>query len=343
LPAVRVELNPLSLAKYRIGLEDIRAALAAANANSPKGVIEEGDRRFQIYTNDSASRAADYKQLLIAYRNGAAVRLTDVGEVHDSVENQRTAALSNGEPAVLIFIWRRSDANIFDTVNRVKAVLPQLKALILSAIDTELAMDRTSTISTSLHDIQLTLLLTIGLVILVVFLFLRNLRAALIPSVVVPVSLLGTFGVMFLLGYSLDNLSLMALTVATGFIVDDAIVVLENITRHIEVDVMRVEAPMQGAREVSFTVLSMTISLIAVFVPILFVGGIIGGLFREFAVTLSVAILISLIVSLTTTPMMCARLLVGRHGNKQEQSYRSARRFFQSTLGLYERMLRQAL
>src|SRR6266567_6922294 len=231
-PAVRVELNPLALFKYGIGLEDVRAALASANAHSPKGALEDGDRRYQIYTNDQANRAADYRPLVIAYRDGAAVRLTDVGEVRDSVENVRNQGLSNGKPAVLVFLYRQPGANIIETVDRVKAVLPQLEASIPSAINVDLTMDRTTTIKSSLHDVQRTLLIAIGLVILVVFLFLRNLRATLIPTVAVPVSLIGTFGAMYLLSYSLDNLSLMALTVSTGFVVDDAIVVLENVTRH---------------------------------------------------------------------------------------------------------------
>jgi multidrug efflux pump len=343
LPAVRVELNPLALFKYGIGLEDVRAALASANAHSPKGALEDGDRRFQIYTNDQANRAADYRPLVIAYRDGAPVRLTDVGEVRDSVENVRNQGLSNGKPAVLVFLYRQPGANIIETVDRVKAVLPQLEASIPSAINVDLTMDRTTTIKSSLHDVQRTLLIAIGLVILVVFLFLRNLRATLIPTVAVPVSLIGTFGAMFLLGYSLDNLSLMALTVSTGFVVDDAIVVLENVTRHIEAGMPRMQAALQGAGEVGFTVLSMSLSLIAVFVPILLMGGIIGRLFREFAMTLSVAIMISLVVSLTTTPMMCAYLLADRRHGTHGRLYRVGERSFEAMLTLYERTLRRAL
>ncbi len=234
LPAVRVELNPLALFKYGIGLEDVRAALASANAHSPKGAIEDGDQRFQIYTNDQANRAADYRPLVIAYRDGSPVRLTDVAEVRDSVENLRNQGLANGKPAVLVFLYKQPGANIIDTVDRVKAILPQLEASIPTAIDVELTLDRTITIRTSLHDVERTLIIAVCLVVLVVFAFLRNVRATLIPSVAVPVSLIGTFGVMYLLGYSLDNLSLMALTISTGFVVDDAIVVLENVTRHIE-------------------------------------------------------------------------------------------------------------
>ncbi len=343
LPAVRVELNPLTLFKYGIGLEDVRAALASANAHSPKGAIEDGDRRYQLYTNDQAMRAEDYRPLVIAYRDGNAVHLTDVGQVRDSVENLRNQGLSNGKPAVLVILYRQPGANIIDTVDRVKAILPQLRASIPSAIDVSLMMDRTTTIRTSLHDVERALMIAVGLVILVVFLFLRDARATLIPSVAVPVSLIGTCGAMYLLGYSLDNLSLMALTVSTGFVVDDAIVVLENITRHLEAGMTRMAAALRGAREVGFTVLSMSLSLIAVFVPILLMGGIMGRLFREFAVTLSVAILISLVVSLTTTPMMCAHLLKARRAGEGGRFYRAGERAFNAVLSLYDRSLRWAL
>jgi multidrug efflux pump len=343
LPAVRVELNPLALFKYGIGLEDVRAALAAANAHSPKGAVEDGERRFQIYTNDQANRAADYRPLVIAYRNGSPVRLTDVGQVRDSVENLRNQGLSNGKPAVLVFLYRQPGANIIETVDRVKAVLPQLEASIPSAIRVDLTMDRTKSINTSLHDVQRTLLIAVALVVLVVFLFLRDFRATLIPSVAVPVSLIGTFGAMYLLGYSLDNLSLMALTISTGFVVDDAIVVLENITRHIEAGMPRMQAALRGAREVGFTVLSMSVSLVAVFVPILLMGGVVGRLFREFAMTLSVAIMISLVISLTTTPMMCAYLLSDRREEAHGRIYRFGERAFDAVLGAYERSLRRAL
>jgi multidrug efflux pump len=343
LPAVRVELNPSALFKYGIGLEDVRAALSSANAHSPKGALEDGDRRYQIYTNDQASHAADYKPLIVAYRNGNPVRLPDVAEVLDSVENLRNQGLSNGKPAVLVILYRQPGANIIDTVDRVKAILPQLQASIPHAIDVQLTMDRTTTIRASLHDVESALLIATILVILVVFAFLRDGRAILIPSVAVPVSLIGTFGAMYLLGYSLDNLSLMALTVSTGFVVDDAIVVLENITRHIEAGMTRMEAALKGAGEVGFTVLSMSLSLIAVFTPILLMGGIVGRLFREFAMTLSVAILISLIISLTTTPMMCAHLLSDRRKSRHGRLYRGAERTFDAVLGAYDRSLRQAL
>jgi multidrug efflux pump len=343
LPAVRVELNPLAMFKYGIGLEDVRAALASANAHSPKGAVEDGDRLFQIYTNDQANYAKDYKPLVVAYRNGAPVRLTDVGEVKDSVENIRNQGLSNGKPAVLVFLYKQPGANIIDTVDRVKAILPQLEASIPSAINVDLTLDRTITIRTSLHDVERTLIIAIILVVLVVFAFLRNVRATLIPSVAVPVSLIGTFGVMYLVGYSLDNLSLMALTISTGFVVDDAIVVLENVTRHIESGKTRMQAALQGAGEVGFTVLSMSLSLIAVFAPILLMGGIVGRLFREFAMTLSVAIMISLGVSLTTTPMMCAYLLANPRDHKPGRLYRTSERVFETILGLYDRSLRRAL
>jgi multidrug efflux pump len=343
LPAVRVELNPLALFKYGIGLEDVRAALAAANAHSPKGAIEDGDRRLQIYTNDKANHAEDYRPLVIAYRHGAAVRLSDVAEVEDSVENVRNIGLANGKPAVVVILRRQPGANIVDTVERVKAVLPQLEASIPRAIDVELILDRTTTIRSSLHEVERTLVFAVCLVVLVVFAFLRSLRAALIPSIAVPVSLIGTFGVMYLLGYSLDNLSLMALTISTGFVVDDAIVVLENVTRHIEAGMPRMRAALQGAREVAFTVLSMTLALVAVFVPILLMGGIEGRQFREFAVTLSVAITISLAVSLTTTPMMCAYLMAHPQEDGHGRLYRIAERAFAAIVDVYDRSLRRAL
>jgi multidrug efflux pump len=342
LPAVRVELIPQALYKYGIGLEDVRAALASANAHSPKGGIDVGDRRYQIYANDQANKADDYKSLIVAYRNGAAVKLTDVGEVVDSVENLRNAGLANGKPAVLIILYRQPNANIISTVDSVKALMPQLRASISPAIDVGLAVDRSTTIRNSLHDVERTLLLAVFLVIIVVFAFLRNLRATFIPVVAVSVSLVATFGAMYLIGYSLDNLSLMALTVATGFVVDDAIVVLENVTRYIERGMTPLEAALKGANEVGFTVLSMSISLIAVFIPILLMGGIVGRLFREFAMTISISILISLAVSLSTTPMMCAVLLrreTGEHG----RLYRASERFFETMLDLYRRSLTSAL
>jgi multidrug efflux pump len=309
LPAVRVELNPTALFKYGIGLEDVRAALASANANTPKGSVEANGLHYQIYTNDQASHAADYRPLVIAYRNGAAVKLSDIAEVDDSVENLRNLGLSNGKPAVIVILFRQPGANIIDTVDSVKAAIPQLMAAMPSDVDMQITIDRTITIRASLSDTERTLLLSVGLVTIVVFLFLRSLRATLIPAVAVPLSIIGTFGVMYLLGYSLDNLSLMALTVATGFVVDDAIVVLENISRHIEDGMPRRQAALVGAQEVGFTVVSISLSLIAVFLPILLLGGLVGRLFREFAVTLSVAVLVSMFISLTTTPMLCSLFL----------------------------------
>jgi multidrug efflux pump len=343
LPAVRVELNPNALQKYSIGLEDVRAALSAANSHSPKGDIEADGKHYQIYDNDQASRADQYHSLIIAYRNGAAVSLQDVGEVTDSVEDLRNAGLANGKPAVLIIIYRQPNANIVGTVDRVMGQLPELRASISPAIDITPAVDRSVTIRASLAEVERTLVLAGVLVVLVVFFFLRSGRATLVPGIAVPVSLIGTFGVMYLLGYSLDNLSLMALTVATGFVVDDAIVMLENISRHIEAGMSPLQAALKGAAEVSFTVISMSISLIAVFIPILLMGGIVGRLFREFAVTLSVAILVSLAVSLATTPMMCALLLKPAKNERHGRLYRWSERFFIGLQRGYDRSLSWAL
>ena len=329
LPAVRVELNPQALYNYGVGLEDVRAALASANANSPKGTIDDGSRRFQIYTNDQANVAADYTPLVIAYRNGAAVRLSDVAEVKDSVQDNRNLGMSDGQPSVLVILYRQPNANIIETVDAVKAELPHLQAAMPADMNVNVAIDRSTTIRASLHDTEVTLVLAVLLVTVVVFLFLRSVSATLIPSVAVPISIFGTFGAMYLLGYSLDILSLMALTIATGFVVDDAIVVLENISRHMEDGMPRLQAAFRGAREVGFTVLSISLSLIAVFIPILLMGGILGRLFREFTVTLSIAILVSLAISLTTTPMLCALFL------KTRPAEQTARR-----PGLFERIRR---
>ncbi len=339
LPAVRVELNPQTLNKYGIGLEDVRLALAAANANRPKGSLEEGDRHWQIYANDQAKTAAEYLPLVIAYRNGAAVRLSDVAEVVDSVQDLRNAGSANGKRSVLVVINRQPNANIIETVDRVTALLPSLRASIPSAINLDLMMERTTTIRASLRDVERTLLISVTLVILVVFVFLRNWRATLIPTMAVPVSLIATFGVMYLAGYSLDNLSLMALIIATGFVVDDAIVVLENVSRHLEAGMAPREAALQGAREVGFTVLSMSLSLIAVFIPILLMGGIIGRYFREFAVVLSTAILVSLVLSLTTTPMMCSRLLRPERETGHGRLYALSERGFAAVRDGYGRSL----
>ncbi|MBV9971671.1 MAG: efflux RND transporter permease subunit, partial [Xanthobacteraceae bacterium] len=343
LPAVRVELNPDALYKYKIGLEDVRAALASANAHSPKGAIEVGDRHYQIYDNDQATTSDEYKPLIIAYRNGAPVRLTEVGEVLDGVENIRNAGLANGKPSVLVIIYRSPGANIIATVDRIYALLPELRASISPAIDLAPAVDRSTTIRSSLSEVERTLMLSVVLVVLVVFVFLRSGRATLVPSVAVPVSLIGTFAAMYLMNYSLDNLSLMALTVATGFVVDDAIVVLENISRHIEAGMSRMEAAIRGSGEVAFTVMSMSISLIAVFIPILLMGGIVGRLFREFAMVLSISIMISLAVSLSTTPMMCALLLRRTPHGHQGRFHRVSEGVFAFMLRGYDRTLTWAL
>jgi multidrug efflux pump len=343
LPAVRVELNPGALFRYGVGLEDVRAALASANANSPKGAIEDADFHYQIYANDQASHADQYRGLVIAYRNNAAVLLSDVAEVVDSVEDLRNAGLSNGKPSVALVLWRQPGANIIEAVDGVKAELPRLAAALPGDVDLAVVVDRSITIRGSLADTERTLITAVALVILVVFVFLRNARAAAIPSVAVPVSILGSFGVMYLLGYSLDNLSLMALTISTGFVVDDAIVVLENVTRHIEAGATRVQAAILGAREVGFTVISISLSLIAVFLPLLLMGSIVGRLFREFAVTLSVAVLISLVVSLTTTPMMCALVLPPRVILSHGALYRFTERGFAAMLAFYRMTLAMAL
>ena len=309
LPAVRVEINPTQLNNAGLSLEDVRTMLGQQNAIMPKGQLSDERTTLDILANDQLFKAKDYQPLIVTYRNGAPVRLSDIASVRDSVENIRAAGYLNGKPAVLLIILRQPGANIVDTVDRVKAALPSLKASIPAGINTPVVLDRTTTIRASLLEIERTLIIAILLVVLVVFAFLRNGRATLIPAVVVPTSLIGTFGVMYLLGYSLDNLSLMALTIATGFVVDDAIVVMENVSRYLERGMRPTEAALKGAREVGFTVLSISISLVAVFTPILLMGGIVGRLFREFAVTLSTAILVSLVISLTTTPMLCAQLL----------------------------------
>jgi multidrug efflux pump len=339
LPAVRVEINPTILNKYGIGFEDVRMALAAANANRPKGSVEDGDRHWQIAANDQAKTAAEYIPLIVSYRNGAAVRLTDVADVVDSVQDLRNAGSSDGKRSVLVIINRQPNANIIETVDSVMALLPSLRASIPSAITVMPVQERTTTIRASLRDVERTLVISVGLVILVVFLFLRNGRATLIPSVAVPVSLTGTFAVMYLCGFSVNNFTLMALTVATGFVVDDAIVVLENTSRHIEKGMPPFKAALQGASEVGFTVLSMSLSLIAVFIPILLMGGIVGRLFREFAITLSVAILVSLVISLTTTPMMCARLLRPAVERKPGRIGRMSERMFASLVAGYRKSL----
>jgi multidrug efflux pump len=343
LPAVRVEVNPLALSKYGIGLQDVSAAISNANANAPKGAIESDRLRYQIYTNDNARDAQPYRDLVIANRNGSIVRLGDVATVSDmqdgATENIRTYGLYNGKPAVSVIIFQQPGANIVEMVDAIKAELPLLKASIDPKIDLVVTFDRSVTIRGSLHQVEQTLLLAVAMVILVVYIFLNSSRAALIPAVVVPVSLIGTFGAMYLLDYTIDNFSLMALTIATGFVVDDAIVVMENTSRHIEAGMERLQAALLGAREVGFTVVSMSLSLVAVFIPFMLAGGLIGKLFREFTVTLSVSILISLVISLTTTPMMCARLLgrnadrkPSRFGQAFERGFSALRRDYEKTL-----------
>ena len=343
LPAVRVELNPDVVNKYGISMDSIRATLSAANANVPKGELSDARTAVTLFTTDQLLKASQYKPLIVAYHDGAPVRVSDLGDVRDSVEDVRNAGLANGKPAVLLIIFRQPGANIIDTVDRCYAVLPQLQASIPPAMHLEIMVDRTTTIRASIKDVERTLVISIFLVILVVFIFLRNPLATLIPSVVVPLSLVGTFGVMYLLNYSLDNLSLMALTISTGFVVDDAIVVIENISRYLEKGMAPFEAALTGSSEIGFTVLSMSISLVAVFIPILMMGGIVGRLFREFAVTLSVAIGVSMVVSLTATPMMCARFLKHDVKEKHGDLYKKSERFFQWMLDTYAAALQKVL
>jgi len=354
LPAVRVQVNPLQLDRYGIGLEQVRLAIAGANANRPKGSVSDGQRHWQIGANDQSRDVADYVPLVVSYRNGAAVRLSDVADVRESVEDERNAGSSNGKPSVLLVVYRQPGANIIETVDRMYELMPALRASAPAAIDMQVVLDRTPTIRASLHEIERTLVISVALVVMVVFLFLRSAAATLVPAVAVPASLIGTFGVMYLAGYSLDNLSLMALTIATGFVVDDAIVVLENIARRREAGEPPIAAAIAGAREVGFTVVAISLSLIAVFIPILAMGGVVGRLFREFAVVLSVAILISLLVSLTTTPMLCARFLggprsgagagsAGGTGPAEGPLARLARRSLESVVDGYSRSVGWAL
>ena len=343
LPAVRVDLNPTVLNNYGIGLDQVRSALSSANANRPKGQLADAVNAWEITTTDQLLKADEYKPLIVSYRHGAPVRLSDVADVQDSVEDVRSWGLANGKPAVVLIVFRQPGANIIETVDRVRALQPQLQASIPQAIELSVIMDRTPTIRASIADVELTLLASIVLVVLVVFVFLRNVWATIIPGVVVPLSLIGTFGAMYLLGYSIDNLSLMALTISTGFVVDDAIVVIENISRYLEQGMRPVAAALRGAQEIGFTVLSMSTSLVAVFIPILLMGGIVGRLFREFAVVLSVAILVSLVVSLTTTPMMCAKLLKSGKGVAHNRIYRASERAFQWLLHSYDVSLSWAL
>ena len=342
-PAVRVDLNPNALAHYGIGLEEVRTALRAANANTPKGNLEDQGNRWVIFATDQLLKAEQYVPLIVAYRNGAPVRLSDVARVTEGIEDIRNSGFANGKPSVNISIARQPGANIIKTVDNIRAILPELRASIPPAATLDITSDRTITIRASVHDIEFTLMLTVALVVMVIFLFLRNAWATVIPSISVPLSIVGTFGVMYLLHYSIDNLSLMALAICTGFVVDDAIVVIENITRYLEAGDSPMEAALKGSREIGFTVLSMSVSLMAVFIPILLMGGIVGRLFREFAVTLSVAIAVSLCVSLTTTPMMCARFLKSEKDKKHGKLHRASERVFQRSLNAYASGLRRVL
>ena len=343
LPAVRIQLNPVALAKYGIGFEEVRATIAASNVNRPKGALENATHHLPIYANDQAKTASEYLPLIVTYKNGAAIRLSDLGQALDSVEDLRSAGLKDNQPAILLIINKQAGANIIETVDKIKSLLPQLQASIPSACKLSMVLDRSITIRASLHEVERSLLIAIGLVILIVFLFLRDLRSAMIPIITIPVSLLGTFGVMYLCHYSLDNLSLMALTIATGFVVDDAIVVLENTSRHMEQGTSPRQAALKGAGEVGFTVLTMSLSLVAVFIPILLMGGIVGRLFQEFAVILSAAVLISLVISLTTTPMLCALLLRPLKIKTRSHLYHFTEQHPNRLLTGYEHTLRWAL
>ncbi|HET6145100.1 MAG TPA: multidrug efflux RND transporter permease subunit [Candidatus Acidoferrales bacterium] len=342
-PAVRVDVNPNAMAHYGISLEAVRAAIVAANANTPKGNLENSSDRWTLWTSDQLLRPEQYVSLIVAYRNGAPVRLSDIAKVTEGIEDVRNSGFVGGKPAVMIGIGRQPGANIIDTVDRIRALMPELRASIPPSVTLDPSFDRTTTIRASVKDIEFTLLLTVALVVMVIFLFLRNAWATIIPSIAVPLSIIATFGVMYLLHYNLDNLSLMALAICTGFVVDDAIVVIENITRYLEEGESPLQAAVKGSREIGFTVLSMSISLIAVFIPLLLMGGIVGRLFREFAVTLSVAIVVSLCVSLTTTPMMCAHFLKSEKGLKHGKFYMASERVFQWSVGTYARGLRWVL
>ena len=343
LPAVRVEVNPVQLNSCGLGLQDVQKVLKGANANEPKGQISDGRMTADITANDQLLKAAWYKSLIVGYQNGAAIKLSDVADVQDSVENLRAGGFSDGKPSVVLVIFKQPQANVIDTVDRIRKMLPSLQASVPAAIKLAIMVDRTTMIRASVHDVERTLLISISLVILVVFVFLRSARATLIPGVVVPVSLIGTFGIMYLFHYTLDNLSLMALTISTGFVVDDAIVVIENITRYIEQGMTPMDAALRGAKEIGFTVMSISISLVAVFTPILLMGGYIGRLFHEFAVVLSVAILVSLVVSLTTTPLMCSRLLKREREEDHGKLYQATGKVFDWMLRHYETSLQWSL
>jgi hydrophobe/amphiphile efflux-1 (HAE1) family protein len=340
--AIRVQLDPSKLAAMGLTLEDARSTIATATANSPKGTIDGSQRSYTIYANDQITKPSDYNNLILAYRNGAPVRVRDVGQAVEAADNLRVAGYQNGKRGVQLVIFKQPDANVIDTVGRIEAELPRLKASIPPSIEVSQIMDRTQTIRASVDDVQFTMLLTICLVVMVIFLFLRNFWATVIPSITVPIALIGTFAVMYVMGYSLDNISLMPLTIAVGFVVDDAIVVLENIYRHIEAGDRPMEAALKGASEIGFTIVSMTCSLVAVFIPLLLMSGIIGRLFREFAMTLSIAVVVSGIVSLTLTPMMCSRFMRQDHG-PHSLPYRVIEGIFNAALNGYRRSLERAL
>jgi multidrug efflux pump len=342
-PAVRVQANPKALAAASLGLEDVRSAIAGANVKKAKGSLEGPSRAYNIDANDQLRSAAEYGSVVVAYKNGAPVFLSDVATVVDDAENVRLAAWMNEVPAIILNIQRQPGANVIEVVDRIKRQLPQLQAALPAAVDVAVLTDRTVTIRASVHDVQVELLIAVALVVLVIFLFLRNLPATIIPSVAVPVSLVGTFGFMYLAGFSINNLTLMALVVAAGFVIDDAIVVIENITRHIEEGQPPLEAALNGSREIGFTIISLTFSLIAVLIPLLFMGDVVGRLFREFAVTLAVAILISAVVSLTLTPMMCARLLSKRSDSRETSFSRITGRWFDAVIARYGRALEWVL
>src|SRR6201998_943450 len=342
-PAVRIQANPTALASYGLSLEDLRAALVQANVDQAKGVIDGARQAYTIGANDQLFSSEQYKPIVIAYHNGAPVRVSDVANVIDETENDQLAAWMNLTPAVLVNIQRQPGANIISVVDRIKKLLPQLQASLPTAVTVQILTDRTTTIRASVKDVEFELMLSIGLVVMVVFLFLRNLAATAIPSVGVPLSLIGTFGVMYLLGYSLNNLTLMALTISTGFVVDDAIVMIENIDRFLEAGDSPLDAALKGAGQSGFTILSLTVSLIAVLIPLLFMGDIVGRLFREFAVTLAVTILVSAGVSLSLTPMMSAKLLKHREDAQQGRFYHASEHVFQSVIDAYGRSLRWVL
>jgi multidrug efflux pump len=342
-PAVRVDLNPNALAHYGIGLEEVRAALRSANANTPKGFLENQSNRWILNDTDQLLRPEQYSPLIVAYRNGAPVRLSDIAKVSEGIEDLRNSAYADGKTAVTMGIGRQPGANIIETVDRIMALLSELRAAVPPTVAIGTNFNRTTTIRASVKDIEITMLVTVVLVVMVIFLFLRNAWATIIPSIAVPLSIVGTFGIMYLLHYSLDNLSLMALAICTGFVVDDAIVVIENISRYLEAGDSPLQAAMKGSREIGFTVLSMSASLIAVFIPLLLMGGVIGRLFREFAITLSVAIVVSLCVSLTTTPMMCAQFLRSQKEIEHGKLYQASERVFQRSMEIYAAGLRWVL